>query len=523
VLERRLLNKMNLRSWYFSIVTKIPAIILITILAAALRFYQLGTESYWLDEVYTVDMSQRSADQLIAVRELNWPPAYYLLIHLWMRLFGNTEVATRSLSALAGIASIAIIYAVGRELFGKSVGLIGALLMTMSEFQIYYSQETRFYSLFTFSTILSFFFFIKAMRSNNKKYFFFYIVSSLLLFYSHAFGVFIFASQNIWFLIRLKDHRKKICIWYFCQLILLLAIVTTFLPSILEGKRIAGSGVSSIGWIPDPTIAAPFRTMYQYVFPLRHDRNWMTVVMSFFAGIVFLIIGTALFAHRIGKKNWLISAKKLVIIRPGDAGKANELLLLSCWLICPIIFPFILSKIIGPMYVDRYTLSASPAFCLLLAFGISRIDKIVPARISLAALLVSIAPGLINYYGAPIKEQWREVAALVTANGNNNDVVILSLEDEGWQQKCFNWYYEGRILEITLGKDLKSKNDREIEDILAERSTGHKRFWIIIRASSKSAERLKAFFIIRKHGNMQLIDEPYFKGLSVFLCELAIR
>jgi len=492
---------------------------LVLLLGITLRFYNLGTESYWLDEIFTVNMAQRNVDQLLAVRELNWPPAYYVLIHFWVRLFGTAETATRSLAALAGIASIAIIYFLGRELFGKSIGLLSALLMAISEFQIHCSQETRFYSLFALATLLSIFFYIKALRSNRTGYFLVYVATSVLLFYSHAYGVFIFAAQHLYFLIRWKEYRKVRVKWFLCQTLLFFAIAPNFLPNILKSKRIAGVGVSTLGWIPDPPLSALLRTVYEYVLPLRHDRSWMAVVLSFAAGIAFFMIGTALFAHWMGKKQWFTSAKNLLGERQGLASKANELLLLGCCFLCPLIFPFVLSKLIGPMYVDRYTISASPALYLLLAFGITRIGKIVPVFVSITALAILVAPGLASYYGTPVKEQWREAAAFVTANASDRDVIIFSLEDGEWQRRCFDWYYRGNLSECCIDKDLKDKDDKAIEDALAKCTSGHERFWLIMRDTSKTVGRFKGFFLNSKHADMRLIEEPSFKGLSVYLYE----
>jgi mannosyltransferase len=491
--------------------------------AAALRFYQLGAESYWLDEVYTVHMAQRNVGQLLAVKELNWPPAYYVLIHIWVRLFGTTEAATRSLSALAGLASIAIIYVVGRELFGRSVGLIGALIMAISEFQIYYSQETRFYSLFALAALLSYYFFIKALRSLKIWYFLVYVTTSILLFYFHTYGIFIFTAQNLYFLLRWKENRKARNRWLLCQAVLFFAIAPNFLPNILESKRIAGSGASMIGWIPDPPLSALFRTVYEYVFPLRHERSWMAMTLSFATGLAFLVIGTTLFVHRTGRIKWFTSAKNLLRERHGLPSKTNELLLLGCWLLCPLLIPFVLSKIIGPIYVDRYTISGAPALYLLLSFGIIRISKIVPFPISIMTLAILIAPGLTSYYRTAVKEQWREAAAFVTVNESNRDVLVFSLEDGGWQQKCFNWYYHGHLSENSLDKDLKDKDDKAIYDALTKCTSSHERFWLVMRGTSEIVGRIKALFLNNKYADMRLIKEPPFNGVVVYVFETPTR
>ena len=141
---------------------------IIVSLGIVLRFYDLGTESYWIDEMSTVIEGQQNILQVITSGRLDQPPAYYLPFHLWLQIFGTTEVSTRSFSALIGVGSIVLIYLIGRELFDRKVGLLAAFLMAISEFQIYYSQQARFYSFFEFTALLSFLFFILALKVKGK-------------------------------------------------------------------------------------------------------------------------------------------------------------------------------------------------------------------------------------------------------------------------------------------------------------------------------------------------------------------
>ena len=145
---------------------------LITVLGAGLRFHDLGAESFWFDEVYMVRVAQVSLSRIISeVRTGASPPIYYILAHFWMQVLGTTEAAARSLSALAGIASIPVTYAVGRELSDRTVGLISALLVAISEFQIHYSQEYRYYAVMLLLTLLSFLFYVRALKNRRSSYF----------------------------------------------------------------------------------------------------------------------------------------------------------------------------------------------------------------------------------------------------------------------------------------------------------------------------------------------------------------
>jgi len=120
---------------------------LLVLLAAAIRFHGLGAQSLWADEMASVEIARQPLSILWSdwmVRETN-PPLYYSMLHLWMAVFGSGAAAIRSLSALAGVATIPVIYWIGREIASKRAGLIAALLAALWCHQIYYGQEARGY------------------------------------------------------------------------------------------------------------------------------------------------------------------------------------------------------------------------------------------------------------------------------------------------------------------------------------------------------------------------------------------
>src|SRR3954452_14969438 len=84
----------------------------ILVAGAALRFATLATQSFWLDEAIAINSARLDLSGLIdslAHTEGN-PPLYFLLLDGWMRLFGTSEAAVRSLSSLFGTATIAVAY-----------------------------------------------------------------------------------------------------------------------------------------------------------------------------------------------------------------------------------------------------------------------------------------------------------------------------------------------------------------------------------------------------------------------------
>jgi uncharacterized membrane protein len=169
-----------------------------------LRFTYLDSKSLWSDEISTLVFSLGNSvrdlplDQPIDLAGLllplrpraiagvgdvlhylltqsNHPPTYFVLDHLWLRLFptqdGLVSVwAARALPALLGVAAIPALYGLGWLAFGsQSVGQGAAALMAVSPFGVYLSQEARHYSLAILLIIASLACLVVAARSIRDR------------------------------------------------------------------------------------------------------------------------------------------------------------------------------------------------------------------------------------------------------------------------------------------------------------------------------------------------------------------
>jgi uncharacterized membrane protein len=128
--------------------------------SAILRFYHLGFQSAWLDEVNTFIVTDPQFsmkvmhDKIMAVE--GTPHLFFLLVKMLCILFGHTVYVIRLLSAVVGVLSVYYIFLVAARLFSKNAGYIAALLLSVSFFHIEYSQEARAYSLLVFFIIFSY-------------------------------------------------------------------------------------------------------------------------------------------------------------------------------------------------------------------------------------------------------------------------------------------------------------------------------------------------------------------------------
>jgi len=129
-----------------------PALVAITLAAFALRAWGLGTQSLWYDEWLTqeaMDGGPRHVVRHVADRE-GIPLPFFAVMWVWTRLFGDGEVALRSVALLAGVATVPVAYALVRRVDpggGRWPARAAALLVTVSPMAVWYSQEARPYAL----------------------------------------------------------------------------------------------------------------------------------------------------------------------------------------------------------------------------------------------------------------------------------------------------------------------------------------------------------------------------------------
>ncbi|MFN8446907.1 MAG: glycosyltransferase family 39 protein [Caldilineaceae bacterium] len=145
---RRGEDKKRGRQRVYALLVSPSPCLLLCLLAAFLRFSALTASSLWSDEGNTWALIQRSLAQIAidSAADIH-PPGYYWLLKLWSMLFGNSALAMRSFSAVAGVILVWLIYQIGLQLSNRKVATFAALLAAIHPFQIYYSQEARMYML----------------------------------------------------------------------------------------------------------------------------------------------------------------------------------------------------------------------------------------------------------------------------------------------------------------------------------------------------------------------------------------
>ena len=133
----------NPRPWRWAAV---PGAILLVALAA--RLARLGDANVWWDEALAVWALRKGlvGATLWTAADVH-PPLFFWTLWGWVQLVGESEFAMRLLSAGLGVLTVAAVYALGRLVAGRWAGAVGALLIAVSRFHVWWSQELRMYVL----------------------------------------------------------------------------------------------------------------------------------------------------------------------------------------------------------------------------------------------------------------------------------------------------------------------------------------------------------------------------------------
>jgi uncharacterized membrane protein len=373
----------------------------VTLVAAALlRFHHLNTESVWLDEAFSIATSRTSLANIVAENSQDvHPPLHYFLLHYWGFLAGTTTWAGRALSVLCSLGTIAAAYVVGARLRRRATGLVAALVLAISVFQIEFAQEARMYALLALLSTLSMYFFARLLDDSSPRVFAGYAIATTLMVYTQAYAAFVLAAQAMslaWDVWRRRAGAAPAATRWVVGLIVVLA---AFLPwlAIFTWQF---SAVQHGFWIAEPEWAGIFAPLFAYA----GSKPGLALLAP------LAIVGIVRMARRPAHDASGPTRAPLVVVLP--------------WLLAPIALPFLLSRVGSPIFLSKYTIAASVPFAILVADGIVAMRWTV-ARVLLVAAVIGlgVAP-LQKYYGTIRKDNWRAAVPAIERQAQPDDLVL---------------------------------------------------------------------------------------------------
>lgn len=261
----------------------------LTLLAAALRFSTLTQQSFWYDEAFTpvhVFHASLGATWTSIVHTENTPPLWYLLAWVDVRIFGDGALALRFPSALAGVATVPVVWGIGERLAGCRTALIAAALVAVDPLLVWYSQEARAYGLFVLLAALSMLCFVRALERPSGGRLAAFAAAGALALLTHYFAVFLLVPMALWLLWEPRTRRAAL------PALAAIAIVGLALLPLISAQ--GGHGTQ---WIGRWALSSRLEAIPQYYVtgysgaPLGHGVELLVALP--------LIVGVALGAWRV--------------------------------------------------------------------------------------------------------------------------------------------------------------------------------------------------------------------------------
>lgn len=398
------------------------ALAAVLLLGLVLRLYGIHEESAWGDEALTTwcypAESFASCMECVFGEDdrLKIAPVYYLVQWAWSVVAGGSLLALRMLSVCSGLATLLLVFHLGRRLFSVQAGLWAALLQALSLYMIYFDQEVRFYAFMLFLSAASCALFIDLERRTWKGWILYLALNTAILF-THSFAVFLFMAQGIALLI---THERKVRLWFgwgvaHVAIALLLVGWVAWLHYDFDAQseaysdRPAGYREFAMGLL-----------QYAGGRPTNEDpAPYMITGISFdrmHALIVFLLMGFGLAA-----------AGARYYATPASASAARlwkNMLQVWCWFLVPYVGLYVLAMVWKPCFFPRYILYAVLPFPLLTGAAFTLLPRHGVFRSALAGVLL----GTLLYQNfaltRPFRAGYQGMARLVAQDAPATTTVI---------------------------------------------------------------------------------------------------
>lgn len=469
-------------------------LLLIVALGAGLRLSGLEFQSLWFDEICSWRAAAKPslAGTLAAARSDVHPPGYYILLHLVVRVAGDSEVALRLPSAIAGIFVILMTYFLGRRLYSVREGLLGAALMAVSWAPLYYSQEARAYSLLLLAALVAshlYWMLLSNLQLCARPSWpaIAYPIAACAMAYLHYFGLLLVCLHAMGAAFHFR--RSPVVLGRLALVFGAAALcLTPMVPAMLSQ-----SGRASF-WMVAP--GPDFLVRYgRFVF----SRSGALAAMA------VILLGTQLVSwlrHRDSRED------AVSLLHPG--------MFLSLWFLAPLGAAFLASHLLRPVLTYRNLILCLPAAYLLLARAIVLLP--VPRRLRLAAAVLVPLLTLLHvtvgrgYYSKVSKGQFREAALYLDRYPSPVPrPLILSATDPGGFDYYLSRFGSALRTDLFVGWQVPL-----VALVLEERAPQH--VWLL-----RGHDPVEPEFLAWMTSHMELLDHGKFRDTDVWLFEIGKR
>lgn len=496
----------------------------IIFLGAGLRLYRIGWSSLWIDEGYSAWAAQHSFYYLwkvLPIFEFN-PPFYYIALKCWSSIFGDSEAALRSLSALAGTATIPVLFFMGRVVWngitGTYVGLFAAGLFALFPMHVQYGQEARTYALLALFFAISLLSALAMIQQHNR-------LQSLsgwggdrissiaaimglgagvaLVMWSHNTGALavlaISTGLIYWWAVRIR-YDKGVLVKLLISAFLALIIISPNVADLLSRTK----AINHSFWIEKPTL------------PVISDAIKNLLGTAGEGGVTIMMIVAALAIIGVSAM-W-------------KRGQKAEAVLLVMAGILPFMAELLISILAMPVFLEKTLLYINLPIFLLVGFGAYEAFQIYRVSFAVAicfALFVSVASG----YETSKKEPWNEIVNYLSVKLSAGQPVVYAMTDVGWALNYYTQKHKSQFVSHGIPYSWPDASDEsfakngadyqvEISDLVRVDKivNASARIGFVLRNPEKSDPRsIIANALMGK--NYKLIESRRFRNIAVMIFE----
>ena len=363
-----------------------------------------GRPSYWFDEAATISAAGRSITRLgpLLLRTDAVHGLYYAAMHGWMALFGGSEVATRSFSALglgatcAGVAALGRM--VGRAGLGPAAGITAVLLPGLA----WSGLEARQYSWSAAVAVLATLLLVRAGRSGRAADWAWYALAVALGAYVFLFSLLVLASHLVTLLILRSPLRR----WAAASC----AAVTLSLPVLYVGSTQRTRQLSWLSLEPLPMLRRVLLRMY-FLGPGdgTDGATRLAAVVLLCLALTLVVVG-------------LVRAQR-------DPDVRFTVALALPWATVPPAVLVCATLLGSPLYQERYLTFCAPGLALLIGLGLVELRDRLPLLVAVSVLgLLATVPVFVEQRSEDVKyrENYRGLADYLGPQGQGVRQVVTS-------------------------------------------------------------------------------------------------
>ncbi len=351
------------------------------------------TQSLWRDEAFSVLFAERPLSFI--TRNLTFePPVYYLLLHYWIKLFGTSEIATRSLSLLGFSLAVVVVIIWSEKLFRKhwlSWGL--PFLFITNPMLLYYGFEVRTYGWYIFFATLS-------LYAYSQERWRLFIFASILGFYTHTYFLFLVASEGLhWLIIHRKKFNKPKHLFREPMIVSMIFIMSAMLPWIIRVVKSADTLKNSWYFPVDLHLV---KSVLGNIYLGYEGTPWY--LWGFTAGFSLLLL-----------------VFFFIAIQPKVTRKRNAIFLSAVFVPLFIVIGFSFLK---PLFTNRYVIMVAIGEVFLVAFAI---EAMRPSWVQkLGAVAVCLFSFTFNFWypSQHAKVDIRSTMMQVNALASDHDIIL---------------------------------------------------------------------------------------------------